>query len=44
VQWIVTTASPSVAVGCDVNEVMALRRMPGSRGVELHQGDAAMMH
>jgi hypothetical protein len=44
VQWIVTTASPSVAMGCDVNEVMALRRMPGSRGVELHQGDAAMMH
>lgn len=44
VQWIVTTASPSVAMGCDANEVMALRRMPGSRGVELHQGDAAMMH
>ncbi|APR88015.1 hypothetical protein A7982_13364 [Minicystis rosea] len=44
VQWIVTTASPSVAMGCDVNEVMALRRMPGSSAVELHQGDAAVMH
>ncbi|MFT3765807.1 MAG: hypothetical protein QM820_09850 [Minicystis sp.] len=44
VQWIVTTASPHVAMGCDANEVMALRRMPGSRAVELHQGEAAVMH
>ena len=44
VQWIVTTSSPSVAIGCSANEVMALRRMPGSRGVELHLGDAAVMH
>ena len=44
VQWIVTTSSPSVAMGCTATEVMALRRMPGSRAVELHQGEAAMMH
>jgi hypothetical protein len=44
VQWIVTTASPQVAAGCDVSEVMALRRMPGSMHVELHQGPAAVMH
>jgi predicted ATP-binding protein involved in virulence len=44
VQWIVTTASPAVTVGCEVNEVLALRRMPGAREVELHQGDAAVMH
>jgi hypothetical protein len=36
VQWIVTTASPPVAAGCDVSEVMALRRMLGSTRVELH--------
>jgi len=44
VQWIVTTASPSVAVGCDAHEVIALRRLPGSRRVVVHQGDAAVMH
>lgn len=44
VQWIITTASPQVAAGCDASEVMALRRMPGSTRVELHQGPAAVMH
>ena len=44
VQWIVTTASPHVAAGCDVSEVMALRRMPGSSRVELHQGMEAVVH
>jgi hypothetical protein len=44
VQWIVTTASPVVAAGCDVSEVMALRRMPGSSRVELHQGLEALVH
>lgn len=44
VQWIITTASPSVVMGCAVDEVMALRRMPGSRGVTLYRGDAARMH
>jgi len=44
VQWIVTTASPQVAAGCDASEVMALRRMPGSSRVELHQGLEAVVH
>jgi hypothetical protein len=44
VQWIVTTASPQVAAGCEVSEVMALRRMPGSPRVELHQGPEAVVH
>lgn len=44
VQWIVTTASPHVTMGCDVNEVVALRRMPGARAVQLYEGRAAVMH
>jgi hypothetical protein len=44
VQWIVTTASPHVAAGCDASEVMALRRLPGSARVELHQGLEAVVH
>jgi hypothetical protein len=44
VQWIVTTASPQVAAGCEAGEVLALRRLPGSSTVELHQGTAAVMH
>jgi hypothetical protein len=44
VQWIVTTASPNVAMGCGADEVMALRRMPGSKDVELHLGGSAVMH
>lgn len=44
VQWIVTTASANVAMGCDASSVLALRRMPGARTVELHAGEAAVMH
>jgi hypothetical protein len=44
VQWILTTASPTVAMGCDAHEILALRRVPGSRAVELHEGSAAVMH
>jgi hypothetical protein len=44
VQWILTTGSPQVAAACDASEVMALRRMPGSTWIELHQGTAAVMH
>src|SRR5262249_18488436 len=44
VQWLVTTASPHVAAGCDASEVVALRRVPGSTRVELHQGIAAVVH
>ena len=44
VQWIVTTSSPAVAQGCDASELFALRRMPESGRVELHDGAAAVMH
>jgi hypothetical protein len=44
VQWIITTSSPLVAAGCEAGEVLALRRMPGSARVELHQGPAAVVH
>ena len=44
VQWIVTTASPVVATACEVDEVIALRRMPGSPQVELHHGLEAAVH
>jgi hypothetical protein len=44
VQWIIATSSPLVAAGCEPGEVLALRRMPGSARVELHQGPAAVVH
>ena len=44
VQWIITTASPLVAAGCEADEVLALRRMPGAARVELHQGPEAVVH
>ena len=44
VQWIITTASPLVAAGCEAGEVLALRRMPGEARVELHEGAEAMVH
>jgi predicted ATPase len=44
VQWIVTTASPAVALGCEVADVVALRREPASGRVELHEGWDAVIH
>lgn len=44
VQWIITTASPSVVMGCSANEVIALRRAPGSRAIEVQEGEAALLH
>jgi hypothetical protein len=44
VQWIVTTSSPAVAAACEVGELVALRRMPGSAQVEIHQGPEAAVH
>jgi hypothetical protein len=44
VQWIVTTASEAVALGCDAGEVIALRRMESSSVVEVHEGDLAVTH
>ena len=44
VQWILTTASVPVALGCDASDVIALRRMPTSNRVELFEGMQAIVH
>ncbi|HSN99440.1 MAG TPA: hypothetical protein VLS89_14190 [Candidatus Nanopelagicales bacterium] len=44
VQWILTTSSPAVALGCGMSEVIALRREPSSGRVELHEGPDAVIH
>jgi hypothetical protein len=44
VQWILTTSSPAVTLGCAPSEVLALRRMPPSQQVELHEGQLALVH
>jgi hypothetical protein len=44
VQWILTTASPSLALGCETGEVVALRRMPQSDKIEIYQGELAVTH
>jgi hypothetical protein len=44
VQWIITTASPDIALGCAPGELFALRRMPGASAIELHEGDDAVLH
>jgi hypothetical protein len=43
VQWIATTSSPAVALGCDLAEVLALRRASSGQ-IELHEGREAVMH
>ena len=44
VQWIVTTASPAIAEGAEIGEVIAVRRLPGSTRVELYEGASAVLH
>jgi hypothetical protein len=44
VQWIVTTSSPAVTLGCETQEVLALRRTPASGRVELYEGPLAVVH
>jgi hypothetical protein len=44
VQWILTTASPSVAAGCEPEQLVALRRMATTQSVELHEGPLALIH
>ncbi|WP_438023470.1 hypothetical protein [Sorangium sp. So ce233] len=44
VQWIVTTSSPAIALGCELADVIALRREPSSGRVELHEGPDAVLH
>lgn len=43
-QWIVTTSSPAVTLGCELSDVIALRREPSSGRVELHAGPDAVLH
>jgi hypothetical protein len=44
VQWVLTTSSPAVTLGCDTQEVLALRRAPASGRVELFEGPLAVVH
>ena len=44
VQWVVTTSSPNVALGCEPHEIIALRRLEASGAVELHTGSMALVH
>jgi hypothetical protein len=38
VQLVVTTSQPQIALACDASDVLALRRMPTTNRVELHEG------
>ncbi|WP_437631197.1 hypothetical protein [Sorangium sp. So ce854] len=44
VQWIVATSSPAIALGCELSDVIALRREPSSGRIELHEGPDAVLH
>lgn len=44
VQWIVTTSSPLVAASVEGREVLALRRLPRAREVQLFAGPEARIH
>lgn len=44
VQWIVTTSSPLVAASAEGREVLALRRLPRTREVQLFAGPEARIH
>ena len=44
VQWILTSSSPALALGAEPRELLALRRLPPSRRVVLHEGPLATVH
>jgi hypothetical protein len=44
VQWIITTASPAIASGCEPDQLVALRKMSTSQSVEIHEGPLAVIH
>lgn len=44
VQWILSAASPEVALACDPGDVLALRRNADGEAVTLYEGDEAMVH
>ncbi|MBK9259735.1 MAG: hypothetical protein IPM54_07825 [Polyangiaceae bacterium] len=44
VQWIITTSSTDVALGCATADLVVLRRRPGGAAVDLHEGVDAVLH
>ena len=44
VQWVLTTSSTAIALGCEPGEVVALRRMQSGARVELYDGAMALVH
>lgn len=44
VQWIITTSSTDVVVGCSPAAVIMLRRRPGGAAIDLHEGVDATLH
>lgn len=44
VQWIITTTSPDVTLGCAPGEIVALRRLPGVHAISLYEGEDAVLH
>jgi hypothetical protein len=43
-QWILTTSSTTLAAACEADEVIALRRLQASGGIELYTGLGAVVH
>jgi hypothetical protein len=44
VQWIITTSSTDVALGCSPSSLVVLRRRPGGAAIDLHEGVDAVLH
>lgn len=44
VQWIITTSSTDVALGCPPSSLVILRRRPGGAAIDLHDGVDAVLH
>ncbi len=44
VQWILTTSSTDVALGCAPEDLVVLRRRPGAAAIDLHEGLDAVLH
>ena len=44
VQWIITTSSTDVALGCSPPSLVVLRRRPGAAVIDLHEGGDAVLH
>jgi hypothetical protein len=44
VQWIITTSSTDVVLGCPPASLVVLRRRPGAAAIDLHEGIDAVLH